>query len=226
MDPLFERRELVRNIHIEAKYLQRNIHASLLAQLRMKFEGICVSEGYIQRRSITIIEHSLGRTNLIKGGLDYAVRFQADMCLPHQGQIFRAPVSMKSKIGIHAELNPLKVLLPRDIHIGNGEFDEIEEKEEVEFEIVGARFQQGDESIVVLGKLRTVVQAAPLDAMGSSPDVVEPMMAAPMADGSAKKMVTVTVESTKLGGSDPTRRKRIRANGAGSTNEPNPQGTT
>ena len=54
MDPLFERRELVRNIHVEARFLQRNIAASILAQLRMKYEGICVAEGYIQRRSINI----------------------------------------------------------------------------------------------------------------------------------------------------------------------------
>ena len=137
MDPLFERREMVRNIHVEARFLQRNIAASLLAQLRMKFEGICVAEGYIQRRSISIVEHSLGRTNLIKGGLDYTVKFQADICMPHPGQVFRAPVTLKSKIGIHAEVTPIKVLLPRDIHIGNAEFDEVAEKQEIEFEVVG-----------------------------------------------------------------------------------------
>ena len=65
MDPLFERRELTRNIHIDAKFLQRNIHASILAQLRMKYEGICVAEGYINPRSITVVEHSLGRANQI-----------------------------------------------------------------------------------------------------------------------------------------------------------------
>jgi DNA-directed RNA polymerase subunit E'/Rpb7 len=111
-------------------------------------------------RSIAIVEHSLGRTNFIKGGLDYTVKFQADVCMPHPGQTFRVPVTLKSKIGIHAELTPLKVLLPRDLHIGNTDFEVVKEKEEIEFEVVGARFQQGDDSIVVLGQLKNVIQPA------------------------------------------------------------------
>ena len=231
MDPLFERRELVRNIHLDARFLQRNITASLLAQLRMKFEGICVSEGYVQRRSITIVEHSLGRTNLIKGGLDYTVKFQADICMPHPGQIFRAPVTLKSKIGIHAEVTPIKVLLPRDIHIGNAEFDEVAEKQEIEFEVVGSRFQQGDDSIVVLGKLRETIKPAlesGFSAGESSSSSSEPVIAAPIGDANKgtseeKRMVTVNVESAKV--AEP-RRKRLRIPAAGeSKNESESKGS-
>lgn len=218
MDPLFERRELVRNIHLESRFLQRNIQASLLAQLRMKYEGICSSEGYIQRQSITIVDHSLGRTNLIKGGLDYNVRFQADVCMPHSGQIFRAPVTLKSKIGLHADMTPLKVLLPRDLHIGNAEFDEVPEKQEIEFEIVGSRFQQGDETIVVLGKLREILrvnqEGGPVDVVDR--DAQEPMLAAsgPATEG-GNKVVTVAVESTKT--ASDARKKRVRLNPASTT---------
>jgi hypothetical protein len=34
MESLYERRELTRNVHVDARFLQRNIHASLVAQLR------------------------------------------------------------------------------------------------------------------------------------------------------------------------------------------------
>lgn len=231
MDPLFERREMVRNIHVEARFLQRNIAASLLAQLRMKFEGICVAEGYIQRRSISIVEHSLGRTNLIKGGLDYTVKFQADICMPHPGQVFRAPVTLKSKIGIHAEVTPIKVLLPRDIHIGNAEFDEVAEKQEIEFEVIGSRFQQGDESIVVLGKLRETIKPAAESGFsaGDSYSSTEPIIAAPI-DGTKgtseeKRMVTVNVEAAKV--AEPVRRKRLRLAAAGeSKNESESKGSS
>jgi DNA-directed RNA polymerase subunit E'/Rpb7 len=213
MDPLFERRELVRNIHLEARFLQRNVDASLLAQLRLKYEGVCVAEGYIQRGSITIAEHSLGRTNLIKGGLDYTLRFQADVCMPHPGQVFRVPVTLKSKIGVHAEVTPIKVLLPRDLHIGSADFELVEEKQEIEFEVVGARFQQGDESIVVLGKLRQIIQPAGPEAVVSSSEISEPMIAASMGSGSGeevKKVVTVDVGATKSAESK-SRQRRIRA---------------
>ena len=221
MDPLFERREIVRNVHLDAKFLQRNITASLLAQLRMRYEGVCVPEGYIQPRSITVVEHSLGRANLIKGGLDYMLKFQADICMPHAGQTFRVPVTLKSKIGIHSDSSPLKVLLPRDLHIGNPDFDMIEEKQNIEFEVVGIRFQQGDENIVVLGKLKTIVRpAAPTDESAPAPSLVEPVIAAPIGgpagEASEKKTVTVEVGSTK---SEAPRRVRIRTSAAPKTNE-------
>lgn len=225
-DPLFERRTIRRNIHIDAKFLQRNIQASLLAQLRHKYEGICVAEGYVHRGSITILEHSLGRTNLIKGGLDYTVKFQADICMPHPGQVFRVPMVLKSKIGIHAEMTPMKVLLPRDLHIGNTDFETVKEKEDIEFEVVGARFQQGDESISVLGKLRTVVQSAKEVPVGAAEEAAAPQVAAPVGGEGAEpvvKKVTVDVAATKVtdGG---LRKRRIKLNPAGNVNEPKPEG--
>lgn len=219
-DALFERRTLVRNVHIDSKFLQRNIQASLVAQLRMRYEGVCVAEGYIQNRSITVVDHSLGRTNLIKGGLDYTVKFQADICMPHPGQVFRMPVSLKSKLGIHAEMSPIKALLPRDLHIGVADFEGVSEKEEIEYEVVGARFQQGDNSIVVLGKLRRVIQpAVEAPAEGMSSNTEEPMMAAPTGtEDSAVRKVTVDVGSAKAaeGG---LRKRRVRLNPEAKANE-------
>jgi DNA-directed RNA polymerase subunit E'/Rpb7 len=228
-DPLFERRALVRNIHIDSKFLQRNIQASLLAQLRMKYEGVCVAEGYVQRRSITVMEHSLGRTNLIKGGLDYTVKFQADMCMPHPGQVFRVPVTLKSKIGIHAEVTPIKALLPRDLHIGNTDFEQVKEKEEIEFEVVGARFQQGDDSIVVLGKLRTIVAAAKEgppaeeEAVGLGPQIAAPLPGEQEGPGALRKVV-VDVASTKTNAAAP-RKRQVRLNPGAILNEPAAKGT-
>ena len=218
---MFERRELVRNVHIESKFLQRNIQASLLAQLRMKYEGICVTEGYIQRRSITVVDHSLGRINYIKGGLDYTVKFQADICMPHPGQVFRMPVVLKSKLGLHAEATPIKALLPRDLHIGMTDFEDVAEKEEIEYEVVGARFQQGDESIVVLGKLRKIIQPAAPNQEEVAVEVNEPMMAAPVGktgDEQVLKKVTVDLASTKAPDQGP-RKRRVRLNPEAKANE-------
>lgn len=219
MDPLTERRTLIRNVHLHAKDLKRNIESSLLAQLRHQFEGRCVPEGYLMRRSLTVVEHSLGRLNLIRGGLDYVVKFQADVCLPHPGQVFRAPVGLKSKIGLHAELPPLKILLPRDLHIGNGEFDEAAEGQEIEVEVIGSRFQQGDETIVVLGKLRTIVQPEAPKAE-EAPDELPPLLAAPIgsSSGEEKRVVTVDVGATKAP-EQAARRRRLKPTGEGKTNE-------
>ena len=215
-DPLFERRALVRNIHLESKFLQRNIQASLLAQIRHRYEGICVAEGYIQRGSITVVEHSLGRTNYIRGGLDYTVKFQADVCMPHPGQVFQMPVTLKSKIGLHAESTPIKALLPRDLHIGNVEFEDVKEKESIEYEVIGSRFQQGDDSIVVLGKLRSLIKTAAAEPDEPSEDGQAPLIAASVPGKDSQNETRVVnvanAEAVKASDSTAPRRRRIRAN--------------
>lgn len=218
MDPLFERRQLVRNVHVNAKNLQRNIDASLLAQIRMKYEGVCTAEGYINRGSTTIVEHSLGRADLIKGGANYSVVFQADVCYPHPGQKFRAPVSLKSKIGIHAEMTPMRVLMPRDLHIGDAAFDGVDEKEEVEFEIIGAKFQQGDETIAVLAKFIGPVMPALSAPDEESAPPSEPLIAAPTGSGAGSgaeetRRVTVANPGATKAPAE-ARKKRVRLNPA------------
>jgi DNA-directed RNA polymerase subunit E'/Rpb7 len=153
MDPLFERREMEKKVHIDSKFLQKNMQSSILAQLKMNYEGICSAEGFIERNSITLLDYSLGRTNYTKGGVDYDVRFQADVCFPHPGQHLKARVTVRSKVGIHAETPPIKILIPRDLYFGNEEFASIEEGADIEFEVVGAQFKQKDTEIIVVGKL-------------------------------------------------------------------------
>jgi DNA-directed RNA polymerase subunit E'/Rpb7 len=190
MDPLFERRELVRNVHINSKFMQKNIQASLLANLRMNFEGNCSSEGYVQSGSITILDYSIGRVNYVKGGVDYNVRFQADICLPHKGQVFRSTVTVRSKIGIHAETLPIKVLIPRDLHIGNEEFDTVQVGQDVEFEVSGSQFKQRDKDIVVLGMLRSAIKAAPLPSLISREET-KIDESVPLSVSGDEKMVTI-----------------------------------
>jgi DNA-directed RNA polymerase subunit E'/Rpb7 len=152
-DSLFERRELTRVLSVPAKYVQRNIRGSLLAQLAAHIEGKCGIEGYIQPKSSVIIEHSLGKVGMLKSGIEYRVRFHADICYPHVGQIFKSTVAFRSKIGVHSELLPIKVLLPRDLHIGNPDFESVVDNDEIIFQVLGAEFKQNDESIFVLAKL-------------------------------------------------------------------------
>ena len=175
------------------------MQSSLLAQLKMNFEGRCSPEGYIQPNSITIVDYSLGRTNYIKGGVDYDVKFQADVCMPHTGQKFKAPVTVRSKVGIHAETPPIKVLVPRDLHIGNEEFEGVKVGEEIEFEVIGAQFKQQDKDIVVVAKLLSKVAppvALPLLAGEKELDLTlpEPVVG---ADSEVKQIVTTPAEPEK-----------------------------
>jgi hypothetical protein len=114
----------------------------------------------------------------------------------------------KSKIGVHAEQSPLRVLLPRDLHIGNAEFEATQENDEIEFEVLGAEFKQNDEQVFVLGKLIKRIPAAaetkPVEAV--VPEVEEkPATGSSSGEGGVK---TVTVQETKAETKEPVRRKR------------------
>lgn len=195
MDPLFERRELTRKVHIHPKFLQKNMLPSILAQLKMNVEGRCSAEGYIGEDSVTILKYGLGRVKP-NGSTDYEVNFQADVCLPHPGQIFRASVELRTKIGIHAELAPLKILIPRDLHIGNTEYDSVEDGQEFEFEVIGPQFKQQDKSIVVVGRLRSALKPAPLQPLLYAETKIELPTMTSSSSSAEEKVVTVqTVES-------------------------------
>jgi len=207
MDPLFERRDLVRKVHLNSKNIQKNIQGSLLAQLKQHFEGRCSSEGFIQAGSLVILSNSLGRSNYRTGGIDYDVKFQADICLPHAGQTFKAMVALRSKIGIHADCEPLKVLIPRDLHIGNAEFESVELKQEIEFEVVGAEFKQEDQNIYVIGRLKSAVKPGPLMPLLSVEPVKDEEIKSSSGDGDGEqKTVTIIPSATEA----PKKRKLKR----------------
>lgn len=210
-DPLFERRQLVRVLTVPPKYIQRNIRGSLLGQLGTQVEGKCGTEGYIQPKSSVILDHSLGKLGLLNSGVQYRVTFHADVCYPHKGQIFQAPVSFKSKIGIHAELSPIRVLLPRDLHIGNPEFESLEERDEIKFEVLGAEFKQNDDAIFVLAKFVEKIGGAPAVTEEA---VVEEETSAPIPTTSAptEEVKRVSIKETATVPETPTaprRRKRL-----------------
>lgn len=194
---MFERRELTRVLPVHSKHLQRNIQSSLLGQIKAQIEGRCGVEGYVQPRSSVILEYSLGRMSILKSGVNYRVKFQADICLPHKGQqITGAPVMFRSKIGVHAEVSPLKILLPRDLHIGNEEFEAIAENDTLDIEVLGAEFKQNDESIFVLAKLlKRTPAAAPVE---SAPAIEVPTMMDDGGGGAASSAGAGTDSSSEV----------------------------
>jgi len=190
MDPLFERRNLNRVVRIPSAQLQRNVRPALLAQLKTMYEGVCIPEGYCQPDSLVILEHSLGRTDLVHSGVEYHVLFQADICMPHAGQVWQGAVQLRSKIGVHVEVGPAQVLLPRDLHLGDATFEDLKAGQQVEFEVLGSKFQQGDNSIAVLGKLKSAIQPEKPQVRA---ETEEPLMAAPVDSAPVGEQKTVTV---------------------------------
>lgn len=203
---MFERRELTRVLTVHSRHLQRNIQSSLLGQIKASVEGRCGTEGYVQPKSSVILEYSLGRMSILKSGVTYRVKFQADICLPHRGQRLEVAAAFRSKIGLHAETKPLKILLPRDLHIGNADFESVSDGDMIEIEVMGAEFKQNDEDMFVLGKLIRRI-AAPVASVAEASESVA-SVEVPMAAASEIKSVSVTTEPSASAAKAPVRRKK------------------
>lgn len=217
MDPLFERRNLTKKVHIDSKFLQQNMAPQILTQLKMDYEGRCSSEGFINRNSITILKYSYPRTHYVRGGVDYDVTFQADVCFPHPGQRLKAPVTLRSKVGIHAETPPVKILIPRDIHIGQEEFENVKVGDEIEFEVVGSQFKQQDSDIIIVGKLLTKIPE-PVEAPLNITSVAEPLATQPISSSSGSSEEKHVVITAPMEAEKPKKRK-LRQNGGETINE-------
>lgn len=122
--------------------------------------------------------------------------------MPHAGQIWRGRIDLRSKIGVHLTTGPAQVLLPRDLHLGDAAFEDLKQGQEVEFEVLGARYQQGDTSIAVLAKLKNVIEDAKPKAERAPAE--EPMLAAPVpgSGGESEQRQVVVVPQ------EPVMRKR------------------
>lgn len=204
----FENRDITKKVNIHSRFLQSDIKSSLLKQLKMQYQNRCIIEGFVQEDSILIKNYSLGRANYIRGGVDYDVTFQAAICFPHIGQRFEVPVSLVSKIGIHAELEPMKILIPRDLHIGRSSYEQIVKQYEdlkkessgsrvmVKVEVVGSQFKQGDKEIIVVAKL-LMVDEEPKTAEEEVIQEVEVPATPVVSSGTDDKKVVVQETVTK-----------------------------
>jgi hypothetical protein len=103
----------------------------------------------------------------------------------------------------------LKILIPRDLHVGNAEFEAVKVDDEIEFEVVGSKFSQGDEDIVVVGKLISQKPGEPevFDQVQTA-EAILPTTSAPVTGD--EKQVTIAPPTAE---EKPKRRKLKRADG-------------
>jgi hypothetical protein len=83
------------------------------------------------------------------------------------------------------------------LHLGNAQFESVKEGQEIEFEVVGCRFQQGDESIIVLGTLKAAIQTEEPGEAKEAPKTDIPILDIQTPEGVTEKKVVVPLEQTK-----------------------------
>ena len=136
----------------------------LLNRLKNSIEGKCSRHGFVIPGSLELLSRSMGAAE--KG------RFTADFLyhLKAQGKVYNPPdgfqaegdVIRKNKMGLYLIINnAIRIMVPRDLHIGNEEFDSIQIGDVIRVEIKKSRFQVNDTHILSIGQYISTVNSIP-----------------------------------------------------------------
>jgi hypothetical protein len=141
-----------------------DIRHQLEKKLQTKYEGRCNASGYIQPGSVKLLAKSMGifEHGRFTGNVLYDCRFSCRLYVPI------AKTSMKVKIitdinkmGAYAiltaegEEQAMRILIPRDLHLGDTLFDSLKVGMIVSVELIRSRFQTNDPFIKAIAKLVT-----------------------------------------------------------------------
>lgn len=137
----------LRECHDIDKYITKELQ---------KIEGSCIDAGFVKKGSVKLITRSIGTTHSINsnGDIYYDVVFSADIFNPRCGEVVPCVVEKVNKLGILAHGDkelPICVIIARQHH--NESFRDCTEKEKIECEVIGSRFNMYDREIQVIGKI-------------------------------------------------------------------------
>jgi len=135
---------------------KETIDSLLLAQLRQNLEGKCSQHGFVIQNSLEIISRSMGQLEhgRYTGNIVFHIQVQGKVYNPANGTRIRGKIDKKNKMGLYIIYNDaVRILVPRDLHIGNERFDSLEPGQEIEIEIRKSRFQIQDLFILSIGVL-------------------------------------------------------------------------
>jgi hypothetical protein len=127
----------------------------LLGKLKGTLEGKCSKHGYVIPGSLELLSRSMGAAE--KGHFTsdflYYMKVQGKVYNPPDGLEVEGEVVRKNKMGLYVIIeDAIRIMVPRDLHIGNEEFDAIELGDRIRIEIKKSRFQVNDTHILSIGQ--------------------------------------------------------------------------
>lgn len=137
-----------------------DIDAHLLKKLRVRLESMCCMHGYVRPGSTQILARSMGQAEHCRFTGDFLFQCKVKvMCLlPEAGQIVDAQVLKVNKLGAYALVvdngflqEAMRILVPRDLHVSNKEFDAIAPDQMIRIKLLRSRFQANDAFIQSVG---------------------------------------------------------------------------
>jgi DNA-directed RNA polymerase subunit E'/Rpb7 len=136
-------------------------------KLKARLEGRCSRHGYVLPDSVKVLSRSMGslEKGRFTGSIIFHVQAEGGVLNPPDGVVIEGEVIRKNKMGMYVSyMDAIRVIIPRDLHIGDEAFEAVEIGEKVEVEIKKSRFQVNDPYILSVGAFRSSKGKAPAAA--------------------------------------------------------------
>jgi len=175
----------------------------LLKKMKGTLEGKCSKHGYVIPGSLELLSRSMGAAEKGRFTADfiYYMKAQGKVYNPPDGLQVEGEVIRKNKMGLYVVINDaIRIMVPRDLHIGSEEFDGIEIGDKIQIEIKKSRFQVNDTHILSIGQYLGSSEGKAQSTEGDAAQATE--QAAPPAEEAEAEGPSGLVADTSAAESD------------------------
>lgn len=114
-------------------------------------ENKCSEQGFVLPGTIKLLSRSMGYFEAARftGDAVYYVKLEGKVIYPADGVRVIGEVIRKNKMGLYVDYRKaIRIQVPRDLHIGSEEYEEVEIGDTVEVELKRSKFQINDPYIL------------------------------------------------------------------------------
>lgn len=159
---------------------EKKLDDILLKKFAEENESQCSVHGWVIPDTLKILSRSMLQVEggRFTGDMVSWVQVEGKVIYPVDGQRLVGYVLKKNKMGMFVMYQQaIQIMVPRDLHIGNEEFDSVAIGEQVEIELKKSRFQVKDKTILSVGIFHRRVATMKSLALPNRPIVAEPLPA-------------------------------------------------
>ena len=149
-----------------------NIDDLILQKLSTRLEGKCSRHGFVLPGTFKILSRSMGyiEKGRFTGDIIFHLQAEGKVLNPPAGILTEGIVTKKNKMGMYVSYNDaIRMILPRDLHIGDDAFEAVEIGQTVKVEIQKSRFQVNDPYILSVGLFKGLASEVAAPAAPAAP---------------------------------------------------------
>jgi DNA-directed RNA polymerase subunit E'/Rpb7 len=145
-------------IYLSAKDMKGNINKTIERKLKERYEGICISDGYVKKGSLKLLKREKGVITSInfRGLTEFKATYSVEICNPVKNNIISATIKDMNLIGLIAENHPISVIIVKDYHEDKSIFDNLQIGDTINVKVLMKRYKINDTSISVTGLLENI----------------------------------------------------------------------